>query len=322
MATTHNIFWWNLENLFDIENSTHRSEFLNSRLKGELKNWTQSVLDTKIDNLVSIISQFNTGNGPDILGVCEVENIIVLQLLVNKLNLVLNKNYGILHADSDDKRGIDTALIYDTSKYQPENEIFTLRITKRNATRDLLQFHLTTSNNNQLIIILNHWPSRSGGIYETEPYRIMVAENLAYWIERIYEERGNEADIILMGDFNDNPHDRSITTYLQAFSNRTKVIYARNKYFYNCMIEVLPQQLGTHVYGSDQSILDQFMVSKSILSTNSKYPFKLVQTKIITMPEMVSGRYKQAIRFGRPSSGLNLNGYSDHLPIHLTLSEK
>jgi len=95
------------------------------------------------------------------------------------MNTALNKNYGFVISEGGDKRGIDTAHIYDKTKYGPEQLTFSLRIIKRNTTRDLFQVHINTANRNKLICILNHWPSRSGGELESEPFRIMVAENLS-----------------------------------------------------------------------------------------------------------------------------------------------
>ena len=323
--TKHYIYWWNLENLFDIENSPRRSQFLNETLKGELQNWDIEVLNVKLDNLVSIISRFNDNNGPDILGACEVENRFVIGLLLEKLNLRLDRDYGFVISDGQDKRGIDTVLIYDKAMYTPETETFSLRIIKRNSTRDLFQVHLDTSSGNKLICVLNHWPSRSGGEFESEPYRIMVAENLAYWIERIHEEQGDEPSIVLMGDFNDNPYDRSMTDYLLAKNSRALVKNdrARNRYMYNPMYRFLDAQLGTYVYGNELNILDQFVVSKSILSEKAGLPFKISTVSILDYPEIVQGIYKRPVKFGRPASpsSYNPNGYSDHLPIELVLNE-
>jgi len=323
----HCICWWNLENLFDIENSPRRSPFLNDTIKNELTGWTQQVLDKKLTNLTSIITKFNNTQGPDILGVCEVENQHVLQLLVNRLNTALGRNYGVVIVDGIDKRGIDTALIYDQNKYQPNLETFTLRITKRSPTRDLFQVKLTTQSNNPLVVILNHWPSRSGGQLESEPFRIMVAENLSYWVERIHEELG-DVPILLMGDFNDNPYDTSIVNYLQASNIKKKVSNARNHYFYNPMFRFLGQNKGTHVFGSEVNILDQFMISKTILSESSTHPFKMEKVngvesvEILDYPELVKGDYRKAIRFSRPSSSdYDENGFSDHLPISMVLQE-
>jgi len=326
--TTHNICWWNLENLFDIENSPRRSTLLNKKLKNELKGWTQSVLNKKISNLSSIIVKMNDGNGPDILGVCEVENDHVLKLLTDKLNSQLTRNYSFAIIEGEDKRGIDTALIFDKSKYTQNPDVFTLRITKRNTTRDLFQVQITTSLGNDLILILNHWPSRSGGVFESEPYRIMVAENLAYWVKRIFEEAGNSASIILMGDFNDNPYDRSIKKYLQSSNVKKKVMNAKNHFFYNLMFRFLGNGTGTYVFGSEVNILDQFLISKNILSQSNSHPFKIEKVdkiesiKIVEFPEIVKGNYNMGIRFSRPSKkDFNDKGFSDHLPISMTLKE-
>lgn len=319
---SHHIYWWNLENLFDIERSSTRSEFLQKSLKSELKGWTRSILNKKLSNLTSVITQFNNKLGPDILGVCEVESKAVVVELAERMSTALNRSYTVSHADSEDKRGIDTALIYDEDLYSSDDLIFTLRITKRNSTRDLLQFHLKTESDNELVIILNHWPSRSGGTFESEPYRIMVAENLAYWVDRIHEEMEGSPSIILMGDFNDNPFDRSLSHYLMGSNNKKGVSYARNNKFYNLMYQFMDKQVGTYVFGSEFNLLDQFLISKSIVSNSTSHPFTYEACNILVMPEIVKGRYNTPIRFGRPSSKLNLKGYSDHLPIELILKER
>ncbi len=323
--TKHHIYWWNLENLFDIENSPRRSEFLNNTLRGELEGWTVEVLDLKIGQLLSIITQFNKGNGPDIFGVCEVENAFVVELLIERMNQELSRDYAYVISDSADKRGIDSALIYDSALYNPDPGTFSLRIIKRNPTRDLFQVHLNTAAGKKLLLVLNHWPSRSGGVLRTEPYRIMVAENLAYWIERMYEEQGEEASIVLMGDFNDNPTDRSLTDYLLANNNRALVKSDRTtkKYMYNLMHRFQDAQLGTTVFSSQYNLLDQFIISKHILSEVEGVDFNLSTVKIINYPELTSGSYQKPIRFSRPSrDNYDPDGFSDHLPIELVLNEK
>ncbi len=326
--TKHHIYWWNLENLFDIENSPRRSEFLNKKLKSELVGWTREVLNKKIDNLVSIISKFNSNNGPDIFGVCEIENDFVIELLIEKINISLGRTYDFLISEDTDKRGIDTALIFDKDKYDPVGETFSLRIIKRNSTRDLFQVHLNTLAGNRLIIILNHWPSRSGGEQYSEPYRIMVAENLAYWIERIHEEQDplqdSDASILLMGDFNDNPYNRSLVDYLMAVNNRALVKSSRTtkKYMYNLMHRFLDDQIGTYVFNTNLNILDQFIVSKSILSEVAGVPFDISTVDIIKYPEIVKGSYNTPVKFGRPKNkDYHPDGFSDHLPISLVLNE-
>src|ERR1044071_9805248 len=144
--------WWNVENLFDIVNSPRRTEKLERTLKNELKGWTQDILDLKINQLSKIISKVNESQGPDILGLCEIENRHVLELLVKIIRQQQpSRNYRIVHADTEDKRGIDVAFIYDKNKIEVEKDnktgkdlIFSHFVMKREATRDILQVNFKT----------------------------------------------------------------------------------------------------------------------------------------------------------------------------------
>ncbi|MCK4837067.1 MAG: endonuclease/exonuclease/phosphatase, partial [Candidatus Aminicenantes bacterium] len=225
------IAFWNLENLFDIENSPRRSEKLQRIISKELEGWNVTILNRKISQLSSIISKMNQGNGPDIIGVCEVENDYVLNKLISALG-TLNRNYMIAHHDMSDKRGIDVAFIYDSNLFSAEEQ-FSHFIIKRNATRDLFQVNFRTSSNKRLILIGNHWPSRSGGQYESEPYRIIAGETLAYFHQRIREIYGDDVAIIAMGDFNDEPFNRSLIDYTLSEKTATKVTQARTPRFLN-----------------------------------------------------------------------------------------
>ncbi len=328
MASEHHIFWWNLENLFDIQDSPNRPDWLQKVLNKELNGWTQTVLDKKIDNLCSIIKKLNNGEGPDILGICEIENENVIKMLMDNVGAAVNRNYKIMHKNTNDKRGIDIAIIFDEDKYDDDGRMFSLEVMKRNATRDLFQINLTTTQGNELVLIGNHWPSRLGGKYESEPYRMMVGEILSYWIERIHEikkleENEDNPSIILMGDFNDHPYDRSVTQYLRSTGNIEKVKNARSHILYNPMHQFLDDKIGMHVYGNEIGVLDQFIVSKSLIVDSPNYPFHVQETKIVSFPEMIKGDYNKPVRYSRPSKNdFNSNGYSDHLPIELVVEER
>lgn len=325
----HAIYWWNLENLFDVENSAARPPWLQEHIKKELVGWDANVLGTKLNQLCSIIQKMNNGLGPDILGVCEIENENVVMLLMNKVGALTNRNYKIMHKNTGDARGIDIAIIFDTAKYQDDGHIFSVEVMKRNATRDLLQINLTTTNGKELIIIGNHWPSRLGGKYESEPYRIMVGEILSYWIKRIHEIKLKQSNIdnpsiIVMGDFNDNPFDRSIVDYLNASPNIEMVKSSKSNALYNLMFKFYNTGFGTHVFGNEIGYLDQFMVSKPFIVNSADNPFKIISNDIVKFPELVKGKYNTPIRFSRPSEAKSYNpaGYSDHLPIELIIDEK
>jgi hypothetical protein len=323
----HFAAWWNLENLFDVYNSATRPEWLQKHLEKELTGWTQEILTKKIAQLASVISKMNNGMGPDILGVCEVENIAVLQKLVDALE-PLNRDYYIVHEDTDDKRGIDVAVIFDEDKFDFEKK-FSHTILKRESTRDIFQVNLKTEQTKQdLIVIGNHWPSRMGGELDSEPYRMTAAETLSYWHMRILEEKEKEdvknVPILVMGDFNDEPHNRSITHYALATNSLEQILNprVRNPLLYNLMWDLMATGKGTH-FGTEFSMLDQFMVSKGLLLDDSKLKVKLDTTSIIRFPEMIkTGYYQAPLRFGRPAKdGINEKGFSDHFPISVVLEE-
>ncbi len=319
---THYISWWNVENLFDIESSNKRPQWLQRNLKRELKGWNSSVLESKLNQLTKIIQSFNNFSGPDVLGMCEIENKEVVQKLIKKLN-IKGRNYGIVHEDMSDQRGIDLAFIYDKNKYKHLNKTYSYEVLKRSSTRDIFQFELQTQNGRNLILIGNHWPARSAGQYASEPYRMMAGETLSYWLKRIQEIKGADTPVIVMGDFNDTPFDRSLREYALSTHSKNRVIYGRNPYLYNLMWELMGQRKGTYIFDSEPQMLDQFLVSKGLLKRNSGFSLPKTNTKIEIFNGMASGRYKKPVRFSRPSkkSEYNPNGYSDHYPISLVFHE-
>lgn len=315
------ITWWNVENLFDVMDSSQRSEWLQRQLNRELQGWNDEVLVRKISQLSKIIRQLNQGQGPDILGICEVENEPVIERLVKSLQ-PLNRDYGIAHHETLDKRGIDVAFIYDRAKFTKGLQ-FNHIILKRESTRDLFQVNFQTQSGKDLILVGNHWPSRLGGVLESEPYRIVAGETLSYWNSRILEEKGQNVGVVVMGDFNDEPFNRSITDYALASNNQRRVINSRIPRLYNLMWSFLEKGIGTFYYNNVPNMLDQFMVTKGLINNQRQFDIDFDSIKIEMFPEMVSGGdYPNPIRFGRPAQSLNEKGFSDHYPISLVLIER
>ncbi len=314
------ISWWNVENLFDSQNAP-RGNKLKRMLGKELKGWNSTVLNKKISQLSKIIVQINDGAGPDILGVCEVESREVLKKLATKIPL--ERNYKIAHYDGKDNRGIDTAFIYDADLFQLK-EKFSHFIVKRNATRDLFQVNLKIKKSGRLLVLVgNHWPARMGGTFESEPYRLIAGETLAYFHERIVEVHGKDVAVIAMGDFNDEPFNRSVMEHALATNNKGQVLRARKPKFYNLMWPLMAKGLGTHYYGGTGSALDQMMVSKGLLpSRKTGLSVKLDSMRIENSSEMA--RRGKPRRFGRPSRNRTYdeNGFSDHFPISVTLESE
>jgi predicted extracellular nuclease len=335
-AVKHFLAWWNLENLFDVQDSPTRFPWLQRELNNYLNGWTKAVLDKKISNLASVIRQLNEKRGPDLMGFCEIENRHVIELLVTKL-AGLGRSYEIVHKDMSDQRGIDIAFIYDKAHFKLGSDpVFSLEIMKRTATRDLLQVTFKTkTKGNELIIIGNHWPSRSGGQYESEPFRIMVGENLSYWLRRIEELKGEAMPVLLMGDFNDEPFNRSLTEYAMSVDNTVKIsnavkpsadshITVRVPYMYNLMWKLLGEGKFTFMFEGDGNLLDQFLVNRAIALPSGK-PFKAEEVQVIdNLPGLTKGEYKAPVKFGAPSKKGEFNeyGFSDHFPVTLELTEE
>ena len=316
------IAFWNLENLFDVENSSQRPQWLQEELARELRGWDESVLELKVEQLARIIRQMNGGRGPDMLCVCELENKPVLERLLGKL-LSLGRTYDIAHHDTSDQRGIDVAFIYDRALFSA-HEQFSHVILKRAATRDMFQVNFKTAQNKLLILVGNHWPSRSGGQYESEPYRMTAAETLSYWAHRILEIQGRHTAIIFMGDFNDEPFNRAVTDYALAGSNLQKVLNADVPRLVNLMWKFHGEGIGTHYFNNFPNVLDQFWLSRGLFMPAGDFALVQNSVAIERFPEMVAtGMYPRPRRFSRPSAGdYDPTGYSDHFPISVRILEK
>ncbi len=325
----YHITFWNLENLFDIEHSPRRTEKLQRAIGSDVKGWGPHQLDQKLEQLNRIIVQMNNGNGPDILGVCEVENAHVLNLLIDKMG-ALNRNYALVHADSDDRRGIDVAFIYDADLFTIEEEngepkVFDHFVLRRTATRDILQVNFLTKHSQgqqRLVVIANHWPSRSGGQYESEGYRQIAGETLSYFHQRIREIHGDETPVLAMGDFNDEPFNESLTRFALALRSRARVVRGRIPYFLNLMWPLMDYGTASFYFGNQPNMLDQFLANENMLKSNSTIKIVPDSVSIERFPEMVKpGAYGVPIHYGGMGKKIDANGFSDHYPISVKLRE-
>jgi len=336
MADYH-IAFWNVENLFHKQGYEKRSEKLQRAIGRDLKGWTQAKLDAKIRQLEKIIrhDELNDGNGPDMLGVCEVENRDVLDMLADAIKSKSGKAtrlYKVVHEDTSDKRGIDIAFIYDSTKFEVEKilkepgstqkkpGVFSHALQKRTATRDLLQVNfLLKPGGEKLVVIGNHWPARVSGQYESEPYRIMAGETLAYFHERIREINGKDVAVLAMGDFNDEPFNRSLQEYALAVRERGTVTRARSPKFLNLMWSRMGDGIATHYYGGP-NMLDHFLASKGLVTGKSGVTIDIDSAEIIRPKEMwKSSKNPEPKRYGGMGKAVNANGFSDHYPIMVTV---
>jgi predicted extracellular nuclease len=317
MAQPLFLAFWNLENLFDLETAA-RTDKLRKLIAKDLAGWNEEFLGAKLTQLSKVIRSLHGGSGPDILGVCEVENERVLQKLINQIAADGGRQYAMAHADTGDNRGIDVAFLYDPKiAAVPPGALYQHWIVKRYATRELFQVNFNIDGQ-LLILIGNHWPSRSAGQYESEPYRMTAGETLSYWVERIQEEHGEEAPIVALGDFNDEPFNRSLQEYALSTHDRARVLGGRNPYLFNLMWPILSAGKGSHYYSGQWNVLDQIMVSRGILNGKSGWQLggeaQIEAVSVMRYPRRIGPR-----RFGLSPSERDRDGFSDHYPVSVLL---
>lgn len=307
-SETYTIAFYNIENLFDIENDplTNDDDFLPT----SAKRWTIKRYQNKLMKLGTVISKIGdeeTEGAPAIIGLAEVENQKVLMDLVRSKDLI-DEDYSFVHYDSMDERGIDVALLYKRDVFSVKNsETFSVylenEIGLQDYTRDILlvqgQLH-----NEPINIIVNHWSSRREGEKETEFKRLASANKVNAIIKRLKDE-DNNAKIIVMGDFNDNPDDGSMSL-LENESN-----------LYNPFKTVWSREKGSLNHNFNWNLFDQILFSTNffdIKNTNLNFSrADVFNTKFLTQ---YHGKYKgQPFRtyVGKKYKG----GYSDHFPVYI-----
>ena len=315
------IAFYNLENLFDFEDDP--LTFDDDRTPNGKDHWTEEIYRTKIKNMASVISTIGrdvTGTSPAIIGVCEIENRRVLEDLVNDDSL-RQENYGIVHFDSPDRRGIDVALLYRKKVFTPTHyKAYPLLIytdhdpDQRIFTRDQLLVS-GILDGEKIHVLVNHWPSRSGGEARSRPKRIKAAKLNRKIIDSLFSD-DPYAKIITMGDFNDDPNSLSIKKVLMVKRKRKGL---KIKEFYNPMEKMFKKGLGTLAWRDSWNLFDQILISTELTDTNySSYRF--YQAGIFNKSNLANsyGRYR-GYPFRSFANGSFTGGYSDHFPVYIYL---
>jgi endonuclease/exonuclease/phosphatase family metal-dependent hydrolase len=324
MTSTYCVAWWNVENLFDEENSPRRTDKVARALGGSIVGWTPELRDRKIDQLASVIARINTGTGPDLLGICEVENEFVVTRLRDAVNTRLPaRSYQVAHADTSDQRGIDIAFLFDPTLFTaPADQRFQHVVMRRTATREIFQVNFQTHRGRTWAVFGNHWPSRSGGQMESAGYRAIAGETLAYFHQRVWEVHGEDTPALAMGDFNDEPFDPSLVQYALSTRQRAKVLGGTSPRLWNLMWEVLGSGDGSFYFDNFANLLDQFLANKNMAKQTAAIQAVADTVEIIRFPGMVSaGTYPAPVPFGGMGKPVNKDGFSDHFPIAMTVRE-
>jgi hypothetical protein len=312
------IAFYNTENFYDTINDpkTNDEEFTP---EGK-SNWTSKRYWTKVEHISQVISQIGdelVKGGPVLMGLSEIENEQVLKDLVNSPALKPS-NYGIVHYDSPDKRGIDVALLYQKQHFTiTSSKPVKLTIPEKPdfVTRDQLVV-AGKFDGETLYIIVNHWPSRYGGEKRSAPLRNAAADLCKSIVDSI-QKIDSTSKIIIMGDLNDDPVNKSLVKHLKA---KSKIEETGKKDLYNPMYNLFKKEgVGSLAYRDNWNLFDQFIVSGTLLG-DDKSTYKFYKAKVFNRNFLVQ---KEGAFAGYPfrtyAGGVYVGGYSDHFPSYIFL---
>jgi len=314
----HTIAFYNVENLFDPVDDPDKLDERSPIM--EMNFDRENIYKKKVKNMARVISEIGADvskNTPAIIGLAEVENRQVIDDLANDEALV-QKDYGIVHYDSPDARGIDVALMYrkdvftPVSKSKHELKIYDDQTRKRIYTRD--QLLVSGKLEGELIhVIVNHWPSRRGGEARSRLKRVAAAKLNKRIIDSL-QAINPYAKIFTMGDLNDDPTNASVKKVLKAKKDKEDV---ELKGIYNPMESFFKKGLGSNAYRDAWSLFDQILITKPLLEKDYS-SFRFYKAGIFNAHYLTNkkGRYK-----GYPlrsfADGGFTNGFSDHFPVYV-----
>lgn len=312
----YRVAFYNVENLFDIvDDPKKKDEDYSPDGKYE---WTNEKYQKKLGQLSRVVNALKTEDWPEIVGLCEIENKAVVEDLLTNAQL---SNYGIVHKESDDERGIDVAMIYDKSEVKIlEQDFLKVTLPSGDNTRDVLYVKVEMAGEN-VHLFFNHWPSRYSD--KTGGLRKIAAGVVKNKVDKVFKTNPN-AKIVIMGDFNDSPTDASIESTLGAMtvSSQTK-----EESLYNLSREWSKQKTGTHYYYNYKekkgswNILDQIIVSNGVLNQETGLNTETANAHILAEDWM--NFYDRNTKVNRPSRFMNARtgkiygGFSDHYPVYL-----
>lgn len=311
------IMCYNVENYFDcVDDSTTLDE---EYLPGGMRGWNYQKYQQKQANIGKVITALGGWEPPALVGLCEVESEKCMRDLTVFSGLKSLK-YKFVHHESPDARGVDVALLYQPSVFKPINDRAISIVspeTPLSKTRDILYVSGKIPSGDTLHIFVCHFPSRLGGELESEQKRVFVASVLRAAVDSVFSVCA-EAAIVIIGDFNDYPDNKSMLTVLGANPPQANPISHK---LYNLMFPIHKSGKGTHKHAGEWGALDQIIVSGSLLNMKRTVFTTVADTRIFDAPFLLEDDNKY---FGQQPARTYLGmtykgGFSDHLPVYVDL---
>ncbi|MCR4919010.1 MAG: endonuclease/exonuclease/phosphatase family protein [Prevotella sp.] len=316
------IGFYNLENLFDTCHDAGKNDY--EYLPQGKNKWTGMKYSHKLHNMARVLAEMGTDVLPKVgcaaIGVSEVENARCLQDLCNQ-PVLKARGFKFAHVEGPDRRGVDCGLLYNPSFFKVRNVKlvpYVPELKKDSAfyTRGFLTVSGTLAGEH-VTIVVNHLPSRFSGSY----YRELGGTQLRALKDSLIKE-DPDVKVIIMGDMNDDPMDRSMAVRLGAMKDINKVDKGG---LWNPWWNVLKSGTGTLMYDGKWNLFDQIILSHSLLNQHGRKDYstlKHVKHQIFKRDYLFQkeGKYKgNTLR--THAGGVWLDGYSDHLPTVVYLGK-
>ena len=307
------IVFYNVENLFDLENEPGKRD--GEFTPGGSKKWTKERYNKKLQDLSKVLVSIDSFDLPEVVGLCEVENINVVGDLF-KTGALASGGYGLVHFESPDFRGIDCALAYR----KPEMEVLDSKAINVSfdddpgyVTRDVLYVKGKMKNKQVFHFFVNHWPSRIGGLEKTSHKRKHVAAIVKTKVDSILAEEPG-ANIVIMGDMNDEPHNASIAEILGAHQE-----ISPSSVLVNMMAPQAKQGKGSYNFRGNWNMLDNIIVSKALFDGKG-YDCITGAGEVFSKEWMEYKNKEGKVSPNRTYGGPNYyGGISDHFPVYISL---
>lgn len=307
---------WNIENLFD----THHDSLKNDHefLPDAMRHWNYSRYKKKLADIARVITAIGEWNPPALVGLCEVENDSALRDLTRRSPLK-ELDYRYVMTDSPDLRGIDVALLYqrDLFKLLSSRSISIPPLKEHRPTRDLLHVSGLLLTGDTLDVFVCHLPSRSGGAEVSEPYRLHAAQILRIEADSILNARLHP-QVIIMGDFNDYPTNKSIQEVLEAEAPSAANTLSPSKLYHLLARKAQSREFGSYKYRGEWGLLDHLIVSGTLLNQSGNFFTSEEKANVCLLPFLLNedNKYGDKEPF-RTYKGMKYQGgISDHLPIY------
>lgn len=284
------------------------------------KNYNTKVYNKKLENESKVISELGrqyTNTAPAIVGIVEVENRKVLEDLVKQPALA-KYDYGIVHFNSYDYRGIDVALIYQKKRFTVTNalkkELKVYSEGKREYTRDILVVS-GKLDGEKFAVFMNHWPSRRGGEAISLPKRNAAAALLKKQMDSVIA-LDPSTHLVAMGDFNDDPISSSLKNNLKAVGDPKKL--SDETPYLNLMYPLFKKGIASLAYQDAPNLFDQIIVSKNLNNETNGLTstYKVARAEVYAPDYLITkeGSFK-GYPFRSWSGDKFTGGYSDHFPV-------